>query len=503
MLAQVEAVVKYALGSGTRGVSYLVERDGRLFQSPISWYSQDRRWGLSPGYDGDNNRHFDRPIEPGCLFCHANRVEPVEWTVNRYAEPTFRGHAIGCERCHGPGDLHARRPETVEGRDPTIVNPRHLEPTLRLAVCEQCHVLGVQRIERPGRSLFDYRPGLPTAAFFAIYGRADETGNTVVGHVEQMKASRCYRESRGQLDCTSCHDPHQLPAPGEKAESFRRQCLACHEQKGCKLPAPVRLARSPNDDCVRCHMPRGESADIAHVATTDHRILRMPGTAATQPLRAATDFPLVLLNGDGLSPAEIGSLNRELAIALAAEGPRMPDTPQVRRIGSFVMDVLDGVLTAEPEDLAARRMKAMVLALTGRKTEAIRQVDTVLRAAPSYEKALDECLSYAIDSENIRSALARARQAVAVDPSSAVFHERLAFASVHVRDWVTALRESREALRIDPFLPFARKFLVQSLVHQHDIEGARKELATLMGLNPGLRESLERWFAEQRRLAAP
>lgn len=324
VLAEVEAVVKYAVGSGQHGVSYLIERDGRLFQSSISWYSQNHRWDVSPGYDRDN-RHFDRPIEPGCLFCHANRVEPVEWTVNRYEEPIFRGHAIGCERCHGPGDLHVRRHEVVDGRDPTIVNPRHLEPALRVAVCEQCHLLGDQRIERPGRSVFDYRPGLPTAAFVAVYGRRGEAKNTAVGHVEQMRASRCFRESRGGLDCTSCHDPHRLPDPAERVEYFRRQCLACHERAGCKLPESDRLARSRSDDCVQCHMPKARSADIGHVATTDHRIPRVPGREPTEPEGSSDGLPLVLLNGDGLGREEIAALDRERAIAIAAEGPRLPD----------------------------------------------------------------------------------------------------------------------------------------------------------------------------------
>jgi predicted CXXCH cytochrome family protein len=231
----VEAEVKYALGSGTRGVSYLIEREGRLFQSPISWYRQKNRWDLSPGYER-RNYHFDRPIEPQCLSCHANRAEPVPLSINRYEEPIFRGHAIGCERCHGPGELHVRRPEVVAGRDVTIVNPRHLEPALRAAVCEQCHLLGDHRIERPGRGAFDYRPGLPSIAFFAVYGRASARGNKAVGHVEQMKASRCFRASRGRLGCTSCHDPHQVPSPAEKAAYFRQQCLACHEQDRCSLP---------------------------------------------------------------------------------------------------------------------------------------------------------------------------------------------------------------------------------------------------------------------------
>ena len=173
VVAEVENEVKYALGSGTRGVSFLLEHEGRLFQSPIAWYEQKKRWDLSPGYL-QRNRHFDREIEPQCLFCHANQVEPMELTVNQYKEPIFRGHSIGCERCHGPGGLHARGQELVGDQDLTIVNPRHLEPALREAVCEQCHLQGDYRIERLGRTAFDYRPGLPLSTFITVLERSEQ-----------------------------------------------------------------------------------------------------------------------------------------------------------------------------------------------------------------------------------------------------------------------------------------------------------------------------------------
>src|SRR5262249_4951018 len=100
-----EAEVQYVLGAARQGASYLIERDGFLYQSPLSWYSQKRRWDLSPGFES-YNYHFDRPIRPGCLFCHANRVEPRPGPINQYQPPIFRGHSVGCERCHGPGELH-------------------------------------------------------------------------------------------------------------------------------------------------------------------------------------------------------------------------------------------------------------------------------------------------------------------------------------------------------------------------------------------------------------
>jgi Flp pilus assembly protein TadD len=498
VLAEAEAEVSFALGSGTLGTSYLIEHEGRLFQSPISWYGQKNRWDLSPGYERDNP-HFTRPIEPNCLFCHSSRVEPVALTANKYEQPIFRGEAIGCERCHGPGELHARRQEVVDGRDLTIVNPRHLEPALRAAVCEQCHLLGDYRVDRVGRATFDYRPGLPTSAFFAVYGRTSERTNTAVGHVEQLKASQCFRESEGRLSCTSCHDPHEVPAPQEKTAYFRQQCVTCHEKRGCSLPDPVRLAESHDDNCVQCHMPRSTTADIVHTATTDHRILRTYKQLLAEPTRAAPALPLVLLNGDGLPSSEVELLERELAIALTDEGPRLPDTPAVRQIGANDLFVLGRAIARHPEDVEARRMMARALTLSSRRAEALRLVESVLESAPSYEKALDDFTAFAIDEGQSQAALAPARRAVELNPWSAAFHERLAHVLLEGRDWPGALSEARAALKLDPFRWFARMFTVQGLLHQNDLEQARTEFATLIKLHPSQRESLEEWFGEQRR----
>ena len=235
VVAQHAAVVQYALGSGSQAVAYLAERDGFLFQSPITRYTKPERWDLSPGYE-KRNAHFDRPAINGCVFCHSNRVEPVAGTVNRYEPPIFRGDAIGCERCHGPGELHVRRPTIVDGRDVTIVNPGVLEPALRDAVCEQCHLSALQRIERLDRQNEDFRPGLPFQRFWIALEDAATSETKFVGQVEQMHESRCFRASAGRLGCISCHDPHRLPRPEEAIDYYRQRCLECHADRGCSLP---------------------------------------------------------------------------------------------------------------------------------------------------------------------------------------------------------------------------------------------------------------------------
>ncbi len=282
VVAEVEAEVQYVLGSGRQGRSYLIHRgDGFLFQSPISWYSRDKGlWDLSPGYE-PLFRGFRRAVNTDCLFCHSNRVEPVEHTLAHYREPIFHGHAIGCQRCHGPGELHVegqQRGDIHESPDPTIVNPGRLEPALREAVCQQCHLLGEARIVRRGRALFDYRPGLPLELFLSIFVRPPEKriGEKSVGHVEQMYASGCFRGSGGKLGCISCHDPHEAPSPAERVAFYRDRCLRCHGESACSLPVDTRRQKIAGDSCINCHMPRGDSANISHAAVTDHRIPRDP-----------------------------------------------------------------------------------------------------------------------------------------------------------------------------------------------------------------------------------
>ena len=242
--------VRFVIGSGTRGFSYLSDRDGYLSETPISWYSQKNLWDLSPGFGPA--QAIGRAVIPDCLFCHANRARHIEGTSNQYAEPIFAGYAIGCQRCHGPGERHvaARQAGTVTATpDYTIVNPRHLEPALRDAVCEQCHLQGKLRFPGRGRAVDDFRPGLPMELFWSVFNRVAEPGESqkAVGQVEQMEQSHCFAAGSDteRLSCISCHDPHVrvLPAqrvrplPGELPEVPRATRLQCSVTGA---PAPLR-----------------------------------------------------------------------------------------------------------------------------------------------------------------------------------------------------------------------------------------------------------------------
>ncbi len=65
--------LRYAIGSGAVGRSYITSIDDFLFQAPISYFSAASRWDLSPGFAGRSSVDIARPIEEPCLAMPCNR----------------------------------------------------------------------------------------------------------------------------------------------------------------------------------------------------------------------------------------------------------------------------------------------------------------------------------------------------------------------------------------------------------------------------------------------
>jgi len=265
---------KYTIGSGRFSRSYLMEIDGFLVESPITWYAAKKAWRLSPGYDRPVHAGFTRAADVGCLHCHSGRVEAVEGSLHRIKVHEF---AVSCENCHGPGSLHvsARRAKRAPkgGIDHTIVHPGRLSRELNEAICAQCHLRGQATTFLRGRGMHDFRPGLPLTDFRIDYQLETPADSMkVVGHLEQMHRSRCYTQTK-TLTCTTCHNPHFSPDEKSKVAYYRNVCNSCHDGNGksCKLPHKSRIAKNAQDNCVACHMPQVPT-DLPHFAFTHHRI---------------------------------------------------------------------------------------------------------------------------------------------------------------------------------------------------------------------------------------
>jgi predicted CXXCH cytochrome family protein len=474
-----EVQVDYAVGSGTRGRSYLTNRDGFVQQSPISWFTQSSRWDLSPGYRKGLNRHFDRPVPTECLFCHANQVAEVADTRNRYELPLFRGEAIGCERCHGPGELHVR--DQQEG---TIVNPKRLEPHLRNAICEQCHLQPERRVVRLGRDPFEYRPGLPLHLFVSDFvRRAALTDNyKAVGQVEQMHVSQCFQKSAGSFGCTSCHDPHRSPGEAEKVAHYRQRCVACHGQGAvaCRLPRPDRERRTREDSCIVCHMPVANSSDIAHTSITDHRILRRPeaSSAPPRPLRPG-ELPVVHFHR-GLPDCPTDVDGRDLGIALADLAQRH----QVVHAANLALPRLQACLKDQPTDVAALEAKASALLVVGGIEEAREPLDMLLRVAPRHENGLALAAEVAGARGKSDEALSLLGRLVEVNPYFAPYFHQLANVHFQRKDYRPALDAARRALELNPAHLEARRLVIACTLELGMREEARAAFEVYAAFKP-------------------
>ena len=351
-LVQGKRELLYYIGQGRRGTTYLFSVDGFFFEAPINLYTSRHMWDMAPAYGAAREAPMNLPVLPSCMDCHVSGIRPpIEATENRYAMPLFLHAGVTCERCHGPGESHAK--------GGAIVNPVKLSPERRDQVCMQCHLEGNAAIERPGEHLYQYRPGDDLSDYVRYYVLTDsgKPGLRAASQFEELAQSMCKKKSGDTMSCTSCHDPHRTISPDERVAFYRSKCLACHGvQFGEK-----HHANQP--DCTQCHMPASSSSDIAHTAVTDHRIPRRPSFGTK--LEDATSSSLPQLVAFPKSNKTTDHDVRDLALAwqsIVNSGMTMAQ-PQAEQL-------LKQALAQSPDDPAVLAALAYVEQKQGSKEKA-------------------------------------------------------------------------------------------------------------------------------------
>lgn len=287
---QLDVAIDYIVGSGQHTNSHLYTKSGYIYQAPITFYVQEGKWDLAPGFEGGNSSRFSRVLNAECISCHNAMPKLADNSDFKFTEI---GQGIDCERCHGPGELHVE--ERLQGKgvdtkvaiDPTIVNPRKLTWERQIDLCQRCHLQGLNML-KDGKKFTDYKPGMVLSDIFDIYlpeFEGDMSDFDMANHSQRFQMSKCFTEgNKENLDftCISCHNPH-LSVKITGKEVYNTACKNCHQTKKCT--ETIAKLDAVENNCVSCHMPASGSEDIPHVSVHDHYIRVPSGNKSTQELQ--------------------------------------------------------------------------------------------------------------------------------------------------------------------------------------------------------------------------
>jgi hypothetical protein len=242
--------ILYAFGQGRMGQTYLIERDGQLYESLVSFYSESKALDFTVGAPRgipesltDAVGHLLSAKEvSSCFSCHATGV-----LSGSQLRPEKFTHGVRCEACHGPGGEHVAAVKAGEVPAQSIYNPGLLSgDELSQQFCGSCH---------RGAEEFSLLQSMEI--------------NNVRFQPYRIFHSKCYSDDRN-ISCTGCHNPHEPLR--ENGAYYDKKCLECHSLRNKSAKAGAGKSCPVADkDCTSCHMPKIE-IKAAHFKFTDHYI---------------------------------------------------------------------------------------------------------------------------------------------------------------------------------------------------------------------------------------
>jgi Cytochrome c554 and c-prime len=255
--------IAWAMGaSSALGQTYILEKDGQMFESRVSWFRELNGLALTMGYEGTTAAnlteaagrqiHMDEKLR--CFGCHSTHaVQGKQLTLDKL-DP-----GVQCAHCHQGVDAHLAA--TLAGSHDLAPPPdlhqliaRSAEQTSNF--CGQCHRTWAEIAMQPNPSIANIR--------FQPY---------------RLTGSKCFDPDDPRISCLACHNPHHDfdHNTGPKMASFDPKCLSCHAGAKSVASKPItpkagaKACPVAKSDCVSCHMPRIELPG-AHYKFTDHRI---------------------------------------------------------------------------------------------------------------------------------------------------------------------------------------------------------------------------------------
>ena len=250
----IKAPIQWIVGQGEAGQTYLLERDGKLYESRVSYYNEvgglEVTIGAPPGLPKNIEEAFGREMRPShvveCFTCHSAPRPGMENITRGTIEWT---HALDvgvqCENCHNGAWKHAAARASGDMKSARLTRLKQATTEELSDICGVCH---------------------RTWAFIQLNG-PHGIGNVRFQPYRIVK-SRCYDAVDRRIGCTACHDPHSRPE--NEVKSYDSACGACH-QADTKATNPMKQCKVGTSDCASCHMPQYEIPG-SHFKFTDHYI---------------------------------------------------------------------------------------------------------------------------------------------------------------------------------------------------------------------------------------
>jgi hypothetical protein len=238
--------IRWAFGASSAiGQTYILENDGELYESRMSWFRELS--GLGPTL-GDSNslptdvneaagRLMSHDDKLACFGCHAtNAALGTQLTLDKMTP------GVQCGHCHEVTEAHLAAMLRKSG-EPAIPPPlSKLSAEQTSNFCGRCHRTWAEIAMQGNPGIADIR--------FQPY---------------RLTGSKCYDPDDARISCVACHNPHKEVSA--RPVDYDAKCQACHQhgKTGAKA-CPVSKSK-----CVTCHMPKIELPG-GHYKFSDHRI---------------------------------------------------------------------------------------------------------------------------------------------------------------------------------------------------------------------------------------
>jgi len=261
----------YSVSDGTRTISvpihwnfgagaqtWVLERDGRQYESAVSYYPSIPGLDFTTGDEDLKPRNLEeaigREIElretKVCFGCHTSNAV----TNGKMTYDSLRP-GVTCEHCHAGTTTHLT--DSFNGDfDSAPPQLRKLSSEDISNFCGQCHRTWETVVRNHWRGELTVR--------FQPYRLAN---------------SKCFDGADARISCIACHDPHQDVV--RQDASYDTKCMACHSTSrdrptlstsgATKVQTQAKVCPRAKSECVSCHMPKVKLPN-GHMTFTDHQI---------------------------------------------------------------------------------------------------------------------------------------------------------------------------------------------------------------------------------------